>query len=180
MVRGSCPAYLVASTALLDLNRLDESRAMAQRAVLNGVDSPYIHWPLLTLAYAEGDAQMQQRETEWLASHEAQPIALLEQGNNAAALGRLKQAKELFRKGSDLPGLPIAFRQEFLARAATADALFGKCAPLGSSGPPIALAVCDPQRQGSSASNGPRTGLRRSRNRRPMRVGWRCSLRAKH
>ena len=137
-------AYLVASTALLDLNRLDESRAMAQRAVLNGVDSPYIHWPLLTLAYAEGDAQMQQRETEWLVSHEAQPIALLEQGNNAAALGRLKQAKELFRKGSDLPGLPIAFRQEFLARAATADALFGKCAPLGSSGPPIALAVCDP------------------------------------
>jgi tetratricopeptide (TPR) repeat protein/predicted Ser/Thr protein kinase len=136
--------YMVASYALLDLNRLNEAKAMAQRAVSNGFDSPYIHWPLLTLAYAESDVQTQKRETEWLVSHGAQPIALVEQGTNAAALGRLKQAKELFRKGADLPGMPIAFRQEFLTRAATADALFGKCAPHGSHGPPIALALCDP------------------------------------
>jgi eukaryotic-like serine/threonine-protein kinase len=135
--------YMVASYALLDLNRLDEAKAMAQRAVSNGFDSPYIHWPLLTLAYAEGDVQTQKREMDWLVSHGAQPIALVEQGTNAAALGRLKQAKELFRKGSDLPGMPISFRQGFLTRAAIADALFGKCAPRGSLGQPIAIALCD-------------------------------------
>ncbi len=135
--------YMVASYALLDLNRLDEAKAMVRRAISNGFDSPYVHWPLLTLAYAEGDAQTQKREMEWLVSHGAQPIALIEQGNNAAALGRLKQAKELFRKGSDLPGTPISFRQEFLTRAAIADALFGKCSPHGSHGPPIVMAACD-------------------------------------
>jgi tetratricopeptide (TPR) repeat protein/predicted Ser/Thr protein kinase len=143
--------YMVASYALLDLNRLDDARAMAQKAISNGFDSPYIHWPLLTLGYAEGDVQAQKREMEWLVSHEAQPIVLVEQGNNAAALGHLKQAKELFRKGSDLPGMPISFRQEFLDRAATADALFGKCASQGSHDPRIVMALCDAAAAGKFA-----------------------------
>jgi tetratricopeptide (TPR) repeat protein/predicted Ser/Thr protein kinase len=134
--------YVLAGAALAGLNRPDDEKAVLQKAISNGFDGPYIHWPLLTLAYAEGDGQAQQRETEWLASHEAQPIVLIEQGNNAAALGHLKQAKELFRKGSDLPGMPISFRQEFLTAAATVAALFGKCAPRGSQAP-IATALCD-------------------------------------
>jgi tetratricopeptide (TPR) repeat protein/predicted Ser/Thr protein kinase len=135
--------YMVASYALLDLNRLDDARAMAQKAISNGFDSPYIHWPLLTLGYVENDVHAQKRETDWLLSHQAQPIVLEEEGNGAAALGHSKQAAELFRKGSDLPRMPTSFRQEFLARAATADALFGKCALPNSHGPPIAMALCN-------------------------------------
>jgi tetratricopeptide (TPR) repeat protein len=73
-------------------------------------------------------------------------MVLDEKANNAAALGRSKQAKELFRKGSDLVRQRPSegSLQEFLPDAATAEALFGKCASRSSHGPPLALALCDP------------------------------------
>ena len=132
--------YGVAAEALLDLNRLDEARAMLQKAMSKGLDGALLHWNLLKIGYAQGDEQAQERETEWLVSHEAEPIVLIEQGNNAAARGHSKQAKELFRKGANLPGMP--YRQQFLTTAATADALFGKCSPHDPKAPPIAIALC--------------------------------------
>ena len=132
--------YGVAAAALLDLNRLDDARAMLQKAMSKGLDGTLLHWNLLKIGYAQGDRQAQERETEWLVSHEAEPIVLIEQGNNAAALGHSNQAKELFRKGANLPGMP--YRQQFLTTAATADALFGKCPPHDPKAPPIAVALC--------------------------------------
>jgi tetratricopeptide (TPR) repeat protein len=132
--------YGVAAAALLDLNRLDEARATLQKAMSKGLDGPLLHWNFLKIGYAQGDGQAQERETRWLASHEGEPMVLIEQGNNAAALGHSNQAKELFRKGANLPGMP--YRQQFLTTAATADALFGKCPPHDPKAPPIAVALC--------------------------------------
>jgi tetratricopeptide (TPR) repeat protein len=137
--------YGVAVFALLDLNRLDEAKATLQETISKGLGGPLVHLFLLRIGYAQGDGQAQEREAQWLASHRAEAIALDEKANNAAALGRSEQAKELFRKALDLVRQRPSDigSQELLADAATADALFGKCAPLGSHGPPIAMALCD-------------------------------------
>ena len=137
--------YQIAAYVLLDLNRLDEAKAMLRKAISNGFDVPRVHWDLLDLGYAEGDLRTQQRESQWLAGHQAEAIALREQAENAAALGRLKQAKQLYRRASDLAREhpSEADPQEILATAATVDALFGKCPPYGSHGTPIVMALCD-------------------------------------
>jgi tetratricopeptide (TPR) repeat protein len=137
--------YGVAGYALLELNRPDDAKVTLQKAISNGLDVPSVHSDLLDLGYAQGDGQAQQRETVWLASHQAEAIALREQAENAAALGHSKQAKELYRRGSDLARQhpSEANPKELLIRAATADALFGKCISLGSHAPPIVMALCD-------------------------------------
>ena len=138
--------YGVAVFALLDLNRLDEAKAKLQQAISKGLGGPLVHLFLLRIGYAQGDGQAQAREAQWLASHQAEAMVLDEKANNAAALGHSKQAKELFRKASDLVRQRPSegSLQEFLPDAATADALFGKCAPHGAHVPPIAVAMCDP------------------------------------
>lgn len=62
--------YMTASYALLELNRLDEAKAILQKAISNGFDGPAIHALLLEMGYAQGDGQVQQREAEWLANHQ--------------------------------------------------------------------------------------------------------------
>jgi eukaryotic-like serine/threonine-protein kinase len=137
--------YGVAVFALLDLNRLDEAKGTFQEAISKGLGGPLVHLFLLRIGYAQGDGQAQEREAQWLVSHQAGAIASAEQANNAAAVGHLKQAKELFRKASDLVRQRPSegSLQEFLSDAATADALFGTCAPHGSHGSPIVIALCD-------------------------------------
>jgi eukaryotic-like serine/threonine-protein kinase len=137
--------YITAYKALVDMNRIDDAKATLQQAISNRFDLPSVHEPLLYIAYAEGDAQARQRETQWLASHQEEAMALEDQANNAAALGHLKQAQEVFRKGADMARQHPSDTapQQFLAESATADALFRKCAPHGAHGPPIAMALCD-------------------------------------
>ena len=137
--------YLVASYALVELNRLDEAKATLQKAISNGLDVPTVHSELLDLGYAQGDLQTQQRESQWLTGHQAEATGLREQAENAAALGHLKQAKELYRKGSDLARQhpSEANPQEILTRVATTDALFGACAPPNSHTAPIVVALCN-------------------------------------
>jgi tetratricopeptide (TPR) repeat protein/predicted Ser/Thr protein kinase len=138
--------YAAAANALAGLNRFDDAKAVMRRAISNGFDVPRFHSTLLYIASAEGDERSQQRETQWLTSHQAEAVVLREQGNSAAALGRLKQAKELFRRGEELARQHPSdiTPQQFLAEAATADALFGKCAPHDPKAPPVAVALCSP------------------------------------
>ncbi len=137
--------YGVAVFALLDLNRLDEAKTTLQQAISKGLGGPLIHVFLLRIGYAQRDGQAQEREAQWLVSHQAEAMVLDEKANNAAALGRSKQAKELFRKASDLVRQRPSegSLQEFLPDAGTADALFGRCAPHDPKAPPIAMALCD-------------------------------------
>ncbi len=136
--------YGVAFLALLDLNRLDEAKATLQETISKGLGGPLVHLFLLRIGYAQGDVQAQEREAQWLASHQAEAIALAEQANNAAVVGHLKQAKGFFRKASDLVRQRPSegSLQEFLSDAATADALLGKCDPHASRGQPIVIALC--------------------------------------
>jgi len=164
--------YVNAGAALGDLNRLGEEKSMLQKAISNGFDLPRFHDSLLYIAYAENDAQTQHRETEWLASHQAGATALREQANSVAALGHSRQAAVLFRKGVELTRQHRSDMtpQQFLTEAATADALFGECAPHSSHEPPIVMALCDPSAakkfdeqqsaHGYVATTGPRAFIR--------------------
>jgi tetratricopeptide (TPR) repeat protein/predicted Ser/Thr protein kinase len=138
--------YFDTQLALLDLNRLDEAKATLQKAISSGFDLPAFHSTLLYIGYVQGDAQTQQRETQWLTSHQEESLALRQQANTAAALGHLKQTQELLRNGAEMARQhPSSITpQELLAEAANAYALFGKCAPHGSHGQSMAQALCDP------------------------------------
>jgi len=138
--------YTMAAQALRRLNRLDDAKATLQKAISNGFDSFAVHSYLLRIGYAQGDGQAQQRENQWLASHQEEAFALATQANNAAAFGHARQAAELFRKSAELARQQPSDTtpQEILAGAVTADALFGKCVPHVSKGePPIVMALCD-------------------------------------
>lgn len=137
--------YILAHGVFEELNRIEEAKVTLQKAISNGLDVPRIHELFLYVAYAEGEQQTQRRETEWLASHQAEAMALGDQANNSAALGHLTRAKELFHKGADMMRQHPSDTppQQFLTYAATADALFGKCAPHTAHDQPVVIAICD-------------------------------------
>ena len=137
--------YITAYEVLVDMNRLDDAKATLQQAISKGFDLPSIHEPLLYIACAEGDAQTQLRETQWLTSHQAEAAALEDRANDAAALGHLKQAQEVFRKGAEAARQHPSDTapQQFLTESATADALFGNCAAHGPKVPAIVNAPCN-------------------------------------
>jgi hypothetical protein len=156
----------------VELNRLGEAKVVLKKAIANGFDIRRIHAYTLYIAHAQDDPSTQEREAQWLVSHQEQAIVLLEEANTAATVGHLKQAKERFRKGADLARQHPSDTapQQFLTEAATADALFGKCVPHGTHDPPIVLALCDPaaaknfnQQQsakGSVSTSGPEAYVR--------------------
>jgi tetratricopeptide (TPR) repeat protein len=138
--------YTMAFQTLAALNRLDEAKVTLHRAISSGFDVARVHDFSLGLAYAEGDAQAQEREAQWLKKNQAEAIAFEEQANNAAALGHSRQAWELFRRGADLGRQHSSevSPQELLTEAITADALFGKCTVRDSrTEAPIIMALCD-------------------------------------
>jgi eukaryotic-like serine/threonine-protein kinase len=138
--------YLGATNALAELNRIDDEKAVLQKSIANGFDAFWVHGTLLDIGYAESDGRTQQRETQWLVSHQLEAIALYEQANNAAALGHLRQAAELFRKGVELARQHPSdiTLEEILTAATRTDALLGKCAPhLSKGAPSIVMALCD-------------------------------------
>jgi eukaryotic-like serine/threonine-protein kinase len=139
-------SYIGVVLASIELNRLDDAKAMLQKAISNGFDGFFVHAYLLIIGYAQGDEQAQRRETQWLASHQADAFVLEMQANNAVTLGHSQQAAELFRKSVELARQHPSevTPQRILADAAAADALFGKCAPHTSKDvPPIVMALCD-------------------------------------
>jgi tetratricopeptide (TPR) repeat protein len=139
--------YYEAVVALLDLNRLNESKAVAAKALANGVDVPMIHSSLLYIAYATGDEPAQQLEASWLTKNGAVTFALSEQANNAYALGHFVQAEALGPKLVEAATRQhyVAPQQLFSGVAAKANALVGNCRAVGTSSPAIATALCDPR-----------------------------------
>jgi serine/threonine protein kinase len=134
--------YYDTQLALTELNRVGDAKTVLKKAIVNGFDIPPIHDVLLYLAYGEDDEQGQNRETEWLRSHQAEPFVLQEQAHAHAALGHALKARELYRVGANLPAVPASFRQGFLIDAANAEALFGSCPSQSVRQAPVITALC--------------------------------------
>ncbi|HKD06524.1 MAG TPA: serine/threonine-protein kinase [Bryobacteraceae bacterium] len=147
--------YRIAVEALTDLNRIDESKAVAAKAIANGLDVPVIHDLLLYLAYATGDGQTQQQEARWLTSNGWEASRLWEQANHAFALGHFQQAEALTPKIVEAATRQgFASPQQWLVFAVRSNALAGNCRSVAVSLPPlgpadavqkIAKALCDPK-----------------------------------
>ena len=146
--------YFAAAQVLIELNRLREARAILKKEIANGLDGPHVHDRLLYISFPEGDRQAQAQEVEWFENHHSGEVALFYQGNNAAALGHARPARELFRAAADLvaqrtraatfsesPG--ILFPQDYVNAGPTAEALWGNCPHPGSRQPPVVTALCD-------------------------------------
>jgi tetratricopeptide (TPR) repeat protein len=146
--------YFAAAQVLIELNQLQEARAILKKEIANGLDGPHVHDRLLYISFPEGDRQAQAQEVEWFENHHSGEVALFYQGNNAAALGHARPARELFRAAADLvaqrtraatfsepPG--ILFPLDYLNADSTAEALWGNCPHPGSRQPPVVTALCD-------------------------------------
>ncbi len=156
--------YFQTERVLIALNRAAEAEAVLREAAKNGLDTPESHHTLLYLASAEGDAQAQTREAQWLTAHQEQASVLREQANGAAARGHLAEAQRLYREGADYArDHPSDLTSQYLlGEARTADALLGKCASRGALGSPRGSALCDPaaakKLAAEPAPSSPRTG----------------------
>jgi eukaryotic-like serine/threonine-protein kinase len=139
-------SYSGLALALQDLNRIDEEKATLQKAIANGFDNLGFHATLLSIGYAQGDGLAQQRETQWLTTHQAEALAVYSQAVNADALGHYRQTMELVRKSLELARQrPSGITpKQIIELVAIGDALLGKCPPHASKDvPPIVMALCD-------------------------------------
>jgi len=141
--------YFAAAQVLIELNRLQDAHAILKEEIANGLDGPAVHDRLLFISFPEGDRQAQAREAEWLENYHSGEVALFYQGNNAAALGHARPARELFRAAVDLASQHkhrtiLLFPEDYLNADPTAEALWGNCPHPGSRQPPVVTALCDP------------------------------------
>jgi eukaryotic-like serine/threonine-protein kinase len=136
--------YSFAVSALVELDRLDEAKAMAEKAIANGLDVPEFHGYLLAISVVAGDRQAQERETKWLMSNGAEAMTLWLQANIAFGTGHFKQAAKLIPKGIEMArrhpaGIPPSL---YVEASQTANALVGRCLH-GPAASQVVRALCD-------------------------------------
>jgi tetratricopeptide (TPR) repeat protein len=143
IVRG----YAIGANASIELNRPDEAKALINKALDQGLDSPLLHALRLYLALADADQTTQEKEMAWFSGKAEEPLALRHQANHAAALGRYKKAVEFYKRGEELARertSDIDPRALLLQRLRT-DALFGYCPTSSKRQPPVppdVVALC--------------------------------------
>jgi eukaryotic-like serine/threonine-protein kinase len=136
--------YSIAVAALVELDRLDEANAMAEKAITNGLDVTRFHVSLLAVAEITGDRQARERETKWLMSNGAEAWALWIQAGTAFVTGHFEQAAKLIPKGIEMErrhpvGIPPSWYVEL---SQTTNALVGRCL-LGPAASEVVRALCD-------------------------------------
>ena len=105
------------NTALgfMSLNRVEEAKKILERARTQlGEDVVEHQWIFYQLAFLQGDRAAMRRHVELTAGKHAEPFMLAFEGATAAYAGKLKEARELFRRAVDL-----ALRNKYKEGAAT-------------------------------------------------------------
>src|SRR5277367_788469 len=82
----------------MSLNRLEEARSTAQRAIDAKADNLFIHEQLYELAFMNGDAGGMQRQLKWSEGKPSEYLLLLSAARAAAAHGQLQKAGELVQR----------------------------------------------------------------------------------
>ena len=90
------------SSTYLSLNRFDESKAVADQAVAQGIDSFPIHFVLYDLALIRGDQAASQREMAGMAGKQREYIMTFFQAQHEYSLGRANQARDTASHAADL------------------------------------------------------------------------------
>ena len=90
--------YVHAGNGYMALNRLEEARTMAQRAVDMKADNLFVHQLLLDLAFLNGDNDGMQRELKWSEGKPSEYYLLNYSANVAASRGQMKKGEELIQR----------------------------------------------------------------------------------
>jgi eukaryotic-like serine/threonine-protein kinase len=114
-------AYGTITLANQCLGRFEEARAIAERAIEEQVDLPYLRILLYRVAFALGDAATMERQVDWAAGQPTEHLMRREQALAAASLGQLGLARALLQDAVE-----IAQANEIVEHAAliTASAAF--------------------------------------------------------
>ncbi|HLW79795.1 MAG TPA: protein kinase, partial [Terriglobia bacterium] len=89
------------SSTYLSLNRFDESKAVADQAVAQGIDSDPIHFILYDLALVRGDQAAAQRELAWNVGKPREYIMTFFEAQREYSLGRANQARDTASQAAD-------------------------------------------------------------------------------
>jgi eukaryotic-like serine/threonine-protein kinase len=93
--------YLVLGITFLNLNRMDEAKQAAQQAHARGLDHPSIRVLLYRIAFTENDAKEMDAQLAAL-SRQGEGYVLLLQCYTETYFGRLKKARQLSKKATEL------------------------------------------------------------------------------
>ena len=90
------------AAAFLSLHRLDEARAVLQQGFAKGFDAGALHTLAYRVAFLQNDAPEMHRQAEWFRGKPSEFLGRQQEAYAAAAVGTLRDARELFRQAIDL------------------------------------------------------------------------------
>lgn len=83
-------------------NRFSEARSVVERGITRGLDGTQAHTLLYWIAFAQNDAVTANTQLEWVRKHPAdENWFFLQEAHAAAFSGKLRQARALYRRGSE-------------------------------------------------------------------------------
>jgi serine/threonine protein kinase/Tfp pilus assembly protein PilF len=91
-------AHANVAIAFLYLNRLDESKQAAQRALTRWPDRPGFHWMLYEIAFLQNDVREMKKQIDSLSGTPGEESAEISQANTEAYFGRLHSSREFSRR----------------------------------------------------------------------------------
>jgi tetratricopeptide (TPR) repeat protein len=108
----------------IGLNRLEEGKAILEKAIERGVDDMATHLGLYLVAVAEGDRAAMERHSDWARGNPEEVEMLRARAGEAASAGQLERARDLYQKALESDqqrdfreGAAATMAQEALAEA---------------------------------------------------------------
>ena len=139
------PPYRRVLDGYLNLDRLDESKRVADQLRTLGIGGARIHQRFLELAIIEGDQSGIDREIQWFAGRPEEYLSFGLQAANLNVLGQRRESSNLYKRAAETAlhrGLTDV-AADFEEADARADALAGNCGTAHHLGrPALALALC--------------------------------------
>jgi Flp pilus assembly protein TadD/tRNA A-37 threonylcarbamoyl transferase component Bud32 len=120
-------SYPNVASFYLDLNRPAEAKAILAQAKAKRFDNFYIEEGLYLIAFEEGDTEGMRRYATWAAGRPEEPFALFDQAQTEAYYGKLRKARELYRRATEMAAHTDLKENAawFLACESMVEALFG-------------------------------------------------------
>lgn len=89
--------------AYIDLNRLEEARAVAKKAQAEGFDSPNLRFSIYTIAFLQNDTSGMKEQMDWAVGKQPEEEWMLAtEASTAAYSGQIEKAQQLWRRARAL------------------------------------------------------------------------------
>ena len=121
--------YFILGFNFVNLDRLDEAKAVYRQALDHKLDHPYIHTDLYLIAFLQNDSAQMDQQASWFAGRLGSEHAMLAlQADTSAYAGRLKEARDFSRRAMDSADRADLKEASaiYAARAGLREALFGQ------------------------------------------------------